>query len=74
MLAAMRALAILLLLAACGDPPTANLCPGTTQPKCLTRTICALDQSRGCEVCQCEPAMSQPPGAPTTPQDPTIPP
>jgi hypothetical protein len=46
---------------------TANMCPDTTPPRCLTDPVCTTDPSRGCQVCRCgEPAYvpieQKPPG------------
>jgi ketosteroid isomerase-like protein len=58
------AIAFAMLAAGCAER-VANRCPDTAAPKCMTGTVCAMDESRGCQVCRCDtPYMvpeSQPP-------------
>jgi hypothetical protein len=68
----MRAIvaALILAAAACG-PKHGNQCPGTSAGKCLFGEKCTFDQSRGCNVCVCEPPSND--SNPRDPDDPTNP-
>ncbi len=61
------AVAIAFVLAACAEhnAQTKALCPGMSQPRCISGVICEHDTARDCEVCRCESPYlvpeSQPP-------------
>jgi hypothetical protein len=66
----MRIAALLLLLAnSCATlTQDKTVCAESRDVRCLTKTICAMDQSRGCQVCRCEAASADgPDGRPTIP-------
>jgi len=63
---------LLLLLALCGCAHVQEdqtVCAESRGVRCLTRTICAMDERRGCRVCHCEAAAVEgPDGKPQPPQ------
>jgi len=65
----MRKLLLLLALCACAHVnQDQTVCPESRDLRCLTRTICALDEARGCRVCRCEAAAVEgPDGKPQPP-------
>jgi hypothetical protein len=66
----MRIAAPLLLLAtACATlSQDKTVCPESRETRCLTKTVCSMNESRGCQVCRCEAASADgPDGRPTIP-------
>jgi hypothetical protein len=62
---------MVLLLALCGCAHLTQdqtVCPESRDVRCLTRTVCSMDASRGCRVCRCEAASVEgPDGKPQPP-------
>ena len=45
-----------------------TVCAESRGLRCLTRTVCAMDSARGCQVCRCEAATATgPDGKPMPP-------
>jgi hypothetical protein len=65
----MRITALLVLLTACATSrEDKTVCTEYRETRCLTKTICSMDQSRGCQVCRCEAAsVDGPDGRPAIP-------
>ncbi len=69
----MRALLLLLpaLLACATVKDDKTVCPESRNVRCATPIRCAMDQSRGCQVCRCESAAPEgPDGKPGLPPKP----
>jgi hypothetical protein len=64
----MRMLLLLALCACAHVTQDQTVCPESRDVRCLTRTVCTMDASRGCRVCQCEAASVEgPDGKPQPP-------
>jgi hypothetical protein len=61
--------ALLLFLSGCATlKKDQTVCPEFRNLRCVGRTVCDLDQDRGCRVCKCEDATNLPePGPPENP-------
>jgi hypothetical protein len=45
-----------------------TVCPESRDVRCLSRTFCAMNEARGCQVCRCESASTTgPDGKPALP-------
>jgi hypothetical protein len=65
-------LAALLCLGACATmKKDQTVCPEFRNLRCVGRTVCDMDQNRGCRVCRCEDATNlTDPGPPENPSPP----
>jgi hypothetical protein len=50
----MRMVLLLLFLGCAHLKDDQTVCAESRAMRCLTRTICAMDRDRGCQVCRCE--------------------
>ncbi|MCA1826160.1 MAG: hypothetical protein ABR567_22295 [Myxococcales bacterium] len=72
----MRLLLLSVLLACAHMKDDKTVCAESRNVRCITRTTCAMDRDRGCQVCRCEafPLESRgdgrmPPPIPPDPDD-----
>jgi uncharacterized protein YceK len=66
-------LAALVVLGSCATmQKDQTVCPEFRNIRCAGRTVCDMDQGRGCRVCKCEDATNLAPD-PGPPENPSLP-